>query len=146
MKEAHPSLLLIPVAVGSVAVVCTILIHAFVAHLIEMAHWAVLFLIRREFSDFAAGLLSLQTRCFLPIGITTRPKDPGNRTKIFAISSTGDLLSANRHHLRDVDSGLRACHARPAYGGIADTLVQYRRPCSHGLFPNAHCAEVIGAR
>jgi Ion channel len=92
MKEAHPILLLIPVAVGSAAVICTILIHAlplsatvsfvrrekklghlgsnfrkdmavvmrimvyaFVAHLIEMALWAALFVICGEFSDFATA-------------------------------------------------------------------------------------------
>ena len=92
MKDAHPILLLIPLAVGFVAVICTILIHAlplsatitfvrrekklghlgltfwkdmgvvmrtilyaFVAHLIEMALWAVLFVICREFSDFATA-------------------------------------------------------------------------------------------
>jgi phosphatidylglycerophosphate synthase len=92
MKDAHPILLLIPVAVGSAAVICTILIHAvplsatiafvrrekkrghlgisfrrdmrvvmrtilyaFVAHLIEMALWATLFVICGEFSDFATA-------------------------------------------------------------------------------------------
>jgi Ion channel len=92
MKEAHPILLLIPVAVGSAAVICTILIHvvplsaavtfvrrekkrghlginfwkdmgvvirvilyAFVAHLIEMALWATLFVICGEFSNFATA-------------------------------------------------------------------------------------------
>src|SRR5580658_1357227 len=92
MKGAHPILLLIPVAVGSVAVICTILIHtlplsatvsfvrrekrlghlgvdfrkdmgvvlriilyAFVAHLIEIALWAALFVICGEFSDFATA-------------------------------------------------------------------------------------------
>jgi Ion channel len=90
MKDAHPILLLIPLAVGSAAVICTILIHAlplgatvsfirrekqlgrlginfrtdmgvvmriilvaFVAHLIEIALWATLFMICGEFSDFA---------------------------------------------------------------------------------------------
>lgn len=92
MKDAHPILLLLPLAVGSAAVLCTILIHAlplsatitfvrrekklghlginfrkdmgvvvrvivyaFVAHLIEMALWAALFLICGEFSDFATA-------------------------------------------------------------------------------------------
>jgi hypothetical protein len=92
MNDAHPILLLIPLAVGSVAVICTILIHAlplsatitfvrrerklghlginfrkdmgvvvrvisyaFVAHLVEMALWATLFLICGEFSDFATA-------------------------------------------------------------------------------------------
>jgi hypothetical protein len=92
MKGAHPILLLIPVAVGSVAVICTILIHtlplsatvsfvrrekrlghlgvdfrkdmgvvlriilyAFVAHLIEVALWAALFVTCGEFSDFATA-------------------------------------------------------------------------------------------
>jgi hypothetical protein len=81
MKEAHPSLLLIPVAVGSVAVVCTILIHAFVAHLIEMAHWAVLFLIRREFSDFAASLLSLRRATFYRSASQHDPKTPAIERK-----------------------------------------------------------------
>jgi Ion channel len=92
MKDAHPILLLVPLAVGSVAVLCTILIHvlplsatvsfvrrekhlghlginfrkdmgivirvivyAFLAHLVEMALWAALFLICGEFSDFATA-------------------------------------------------------------------------------------------
>jgi hypothetical protein len=92
MNDAHPILLLIPLAIGSVAVICTILIHAlplsatitfvrrekklghlginfrkdmgvvvrvilyaFVAHLVEMALWATLFLICGEFSDFATA-------------------------------------------------------------------------------------------
>jgi hypothetical protein len=92
MKDAHPILLLTPIAVGSAAVICTILIHAlplsatinlvrreqklghlgvnfwrdmglivgvilfaFVAHLIEMALWATLFVICGEFSDFATA-------------------------------------------------------------------------------------------
>jgi Ion channel len=92
MKDAHPILLLTPLVVGSVAVICTILVHAlplsatitfvrrekklghlginfrkdmgvvvrvilyaFVAHLIEMALWAILFLICGEFSDFATA-------------------------------------------------------------------------------------------
>jgi hypothetical protein len=92
MKDAHPILLIIPIAVGSAVVVCTILIHAlplsatvnfirrekrlgrlgvsfrkdmgvimrailyaFVAHLIEIALWATLFLICGEFSDFATA-------------------------------------------------------------------------------------------
>jgi hypothetical protein len=92
MKDAHPILLVVPVAVGFAAVICTILIHAlplsattafvrrekklghlglsfwkdlvvvmrtilyaFVAHLIEMAVWAVLFVICGEFSDFATA-------------------------------------------------------------------------------------------
>jgi Ion channel len=92
MKDAHPILLLVPIAVGSAAVICTILIHAlplsatisfvrrekrlghlgvsfwkdmgvvtrtilyaFVAHLIEMALWATLFVICGEFSDFATA-------------------------------------------------------------------------------------------
>ena len=92
MKDAHPILLLVPVAVGSAAVICTILIHAlplsatiafvrrekklghlglsfwkdmgvvtrtilyaFVAHLIEMALWAALFMICGEFSDFTTA-------------------------------------------------------------------------------------------
>ncbi len=92
MHDAHPILILIPVAVGFVAVICTILIHAlplsatitfvrrekklghlgsnfrrdmavvvriivyaFVAHLIEMALWAALFVICGEFSDFATA-------------------------------------------------------------------------------------------
>jgi Ion channel len=92
MKDAHPILLFIPLAVGSAAVICTILIHAlplsatvnfirrekqrgrlginfrtdvrvvmriivyaFVAHLIEMALWATLFMICGEFSDFATA-------------------------------------------------------------------------------------------
>jgi hypothetical protein len=86
MKDAHPILLFIPLAVGSAAVICTILIHAlplsatvnfirrekqrgrlginfrtdvrvvmriivyaFVAHLIEMALWATLFMICGNF-------------------------------------------------------------------------------------------------
>jgi hypothetical protein len=92
MKDAHPILLLLPLAVGFAAVICTILIHAlplsatitfvrrerklghlginfrkdmgvvvrvivyaFVAHLIEMALWAALFLVCGEFSDFATA-------------------------------------------------------------------------------------------
>jgi hypothetical protein len=92
VKDAHPILLLVPVAVGSSAVICTILIHAlplratiafvrrekkrghlgvnfwrdgglvmrtmlyaFVAHLIEMALWATLFVLCGEFSDFATA-------------------------------------------------------------------------------------------
>jgi ion channel len=92
MKDTHPILLLIPIAVGSAAVICTILIHAlplratitfirrekrlghlgvnfvkdmgvvlrvilyaFVAHLVEMALWAILFVICGEFSDFATA-------------------------------------------------------------------------------------------
>ena len=92
MKDAPPILLLIPLAVGIVAVLCTILIHAlplqatiafirrekklgrlgstfrrdmvvvmriivyaFVAHLLEIALWAALFLICGEFSDFATA-------------------------------------------------------------------------------------------
>jgi hypothetical protein len=92
MKDAHPILLLIPLAVGLVAVLCTILIHAlplratitfvrretklghlgstfrrdmvvvmriivyaFLAHLLEIALWAVLFEICGEFSDFATA-------------------------------------------------------------------------------------------
>jgi hypothetical protein len=88
MKDAHP-ILLIPIAVGFAAVICTILIHAlplsatiasvrrekrlgrlginfwrdmevvmrtilyaFVAHLVEIALWATLFVICGEFSDF----------------------------------------------------------------------------------------------
>jgi hypothetical protein len=92
MKDANPILLLAPLAVGSAAVICTILIHAlplsatiafvrrekklghlglsfrkdmgvvirtilyaFVAHLIEIALWAALFLICGEFSDLATA-------------------------------------------------------------------------------------------
>lgn len=92
MKDAHPVLLLMPIAVGFAAVSCTILIHAlplratiasvrrekklghlgtsfwkdmgvvmrtilyaFVAHLIEIALWATLFVICGEFSDFATA-------------------------------------------------------------------------------------------
>ena len=92
MKDAHPILLFIPLAVGSAAVICTILIHAlplsttvnfirrekklghlgvnfrkdmrivvglillaFVAHLIEIALWAALFVVCGEFSDFATA-------------------------------------------------------------------------------------------
>jgi len=92
MKDAHPILLLVPIAVGSAAVICTILIHAlplsatiafvrrekklghlglsfwkdmgvvtrtilyaFVAHLIEMALWAALFMICGEFWDFTTA-------------------------------------------------------------------------------------------
>jgi hypothetical protein len=92
MNDTHPILLLIPVAVGSATVICTIFIHAlplsatvrfvrrekklghlgsnfrrdmgvvmrvilsaFVAHLIEMAVWAILFVICGEFSDFATA-------------------------------------------------------------------------------------------
>jgi hypothetical protein len=92
MKDAHPILLLVPIAVGFGVVICTFLIHAlplsatisfvrrekrlghlgltfwkdmgvvmrtilyaFVAHLIEIALWAVLFVICGEFSDFATA-------------------------------------------------------------------------------------------
>jgi len=92
MNDTHPILFLIPVAVGSATVICTIFIHAlplsatisfvrrekklghlgsnfrrdmgvvmrvilyaFVAHLIEMAVWAILFVICGEFSDFATA-------------------------------------------------------------------------------------------
>jgi Ion channel len=92
MKNVHPILLLIPVAVGCAAVICTILVHvlplsasvtfvrrekslghlgvnflrdmgvvlrtimyAFVAHLIEIAMWAVLFVFCGEFADFATA-------------------------------------------------------------------------------------------
>jgi hypothetical protein len=92
MKDAHPILLLTPLAVGFAAVVCTIVIHAlplsgtvrfirrekklghlglnfrkdmgvviriilyaFIAHLIEMALWAAVFLLCGEFSDFATA-------------------------------------------------------------------------------------------
>jgi hypothetical protein len=92
MAGAHPTLLFVPIAVGSAAVICTILIHAlplsatvtfvrrekklghlgtnfwkdmgvvmrtivyaFVAHLIEIAIWATLFVICGEFSDFATA-------------------------------------------------------------------------------------------
>ena len=89
MKDAHPILLLLPIGVGSAAVIGTILIHALplsatvnvmrreknlghlginfrmdmgvvvriilfamLAHLMEIALWAMLFLICGEFSDF----------------------------------------------------------------------------------------------
>ncbi len=88
MTQTHQVAILIPLAVGGVAVLCTILIHgvavmtavnffrlerklgrpgsirvdfaivtlvlscAFVAHLIEMALWAGLFLVCGEFQDF----------------------------------------------------------------------------------------------
>jgi hypothetical protein len=92
MKGTPPILFLIPLAVGAVAVICTVLIHAlplsatitfvrrekkrghlgvnfrrdmgivvrtilfaFAAHLIEIALWAVLFMICGEFSDFATA-------------------------------------------------------------------------------------------
>jgi hypothetical protein len=92
MHSANPILLLIPLAVGSVTVICTTLIHvlplgatvalvrrekklghlgvkvrkdmgvvlrillyAFLAHLIEIALWAVLFVTCGEFSDFATA-------------------------------------------------------------------------------------------
>jgi hypothetical protein len=92
MKEAHPILLLLPTAVGCVAVLCTILVHAlplsatinvvhrekalghlgitfrkdmrlavriilyaFMAHIVEIAIWAVLFILCGEFSDFATA-------------------------------------------------------------------------------------------
>src|SRR5580704_5068881 len=92
MKDANSILILVPVAVGSAAVVCTIVIHAmplsatiafvrrekrlghlglnfwkdmgvvtrtilyaFVAHLIEMALWAAVFVMCGEFSDFATA-------------------------------------------------------------------------------------------
>jgi hypothetical protein len=92
MKNVHPIALLAPVAVGVVAVICTILIHALplsatvkfvsrekklgrvgvsfwtdtgilarailfalAAHLVEMAFWAVLFVICGEFPDFASA-------------------------------------------------------------------------------------------
>jgi hypothetical protein len=92
MKDAHPILLLVPIAVGFAAVICTFFIHAlplsatiafvrrekrlghlgltfwkdmgfvmrtilyaFVAHLIEISLWAVLFVICGEFSDFATA-------------------------------------------------------------------------------------------
>jgi hypothetical protein len=92
MMDIHPILLFIPLAVGSAAVICTILIHAlplsttvsfirrekklghlginfrkdmrivvalilfaFVAHLIEIALWAALFVVCGEFSDFATA-------------------------------------------------------------------------------------------
>ena len=92
MKNPQPILLLVPLAVGSVAVMCTILIHvlplsaavsfarrekqlghlgvqfrkdmrivvrvivyAFLAHLVEIALWAALFVICGEFSDFATA-------------------------------------------------------------------------------------------
>lgn len=92
MKDAHPILLLLPVAVGSATAICAILIHAlplsatvrfvrrekrlghlgvnfrkdmgvvmrtivyaFVAHLVEIALWAALFLVCGEFSDFATA-------------------------------------------------------------------------------------------
>jgi len=92
MKDAHPILLFVPIAVGSAAAIFTILIHglplsatirfvrrekrlghlgtnyqkdlviavrvifyAFVAHLLEMALWAALFLVCGEFSDFATA-------------------------------------------------------------------------------------------
>ena len=89
MTQTHPVALLIPLAVGAIAVLCTLLIHAlavegtvnfiryekrlgrvgtafgtdlviviltlsfaFVAHLIEIALWAVLFVICGEFQEF----------------------------------------------------------------------------------------------
>ena len=89
MTQTHPVALLIPLAVGAIAVLCTLLIHAlavegtvnfiryekrlgrvgtafrtdlviviltlsfaFVAHLIEIALWAVLFVICGEFREF----------------------------------------------------------------------------------------------
>jgi hypothetical protein len=92
MTQIHPIAIARPLEVGSVAVLCTIVIHAlaigatvnffrferkrgragagllvdfaivsltiafaFVAHLIEIALWAVLFLICGEFKDFAAA-------------------------------------------------------------------------------------------
>ena len=92
MKDTAPILFLIPLAVGAVAVICTVFIHAlplsatirlvrrekklghlgvsfhkdmgivvrtilfaFAAHLIEIALWAVLFMICGEFSDFATA-------------------------------------------------------------------------------------------
>src|ERR1700677_363736 len=92
MTDAHPILLLVPIAVGSAAVIGSILIHAlplsatiafvrrekklghlglnfrkdmgvvtrtilyaFVAHLIEMALWAAVFVMCGEFSDFATA-------------------------------------------------------------------------------------------
>jgi hypothetical protein len=91
-SDQHPILVLAPVAVGSVAVICTILIHAlplsatisfvrrekklghlgvnfrkdmgvvvrvilyaFMAHLVEIALWAALFVVCGEFSDFATA-------------------------------------------------------------------------------------------
>jgi Ion channel len=92
MQDTHSIALLIPVAIGVPAILCTILIHALplnatinlvrrekkrgrvgvrfwmdtgivaramsyalVAHLIEMAFWAVLFVICGEFPDFATA-------------------------------------------------------------------------------------------
>jgi hypothetical protein len=92
MKNVHPVALLDPMAVGLVAVICTILIHALplsatvrfvsrekklgrvgvsfwmdtgilarailfalVAHLVEMAFWAALFIVCGEFSDFGTA-------------------------------------------------------------------------------------------
>jgi Ion channel len=92
MKEPDPILLLVPLLVGSAAIICTILIHAlplsatitfvrrekrlghlglnfhkdmqvvirtilyaFAAHLMEIALWAVLFMICGEFSNFATA-------------------------------------------------------------------------------------------
>lgn len=92
MKDPHPISLLVPVAVGWAAVVCTILIHAlplsatiafvrrekklgrlginfwtdmrvvvrtilyaFMAHLMEIALWATLFVICGEFPDFTTA-------------------------------------------------------------------------------------------
>jgi hypothetical protein len=92
MQDANPILLLVPLAVGSAAVIGSIFIHAmplsatiafvrrqkklghlgldfwkdmvvvmrtilyaFVAHLIEMALWAVVFVMCGEFSDFATA-------------------------------------------------------------------------------------------
>jgi hypothetical protein len=92
MKDSHPILLLIPLAVGFAAVSCTIFVHAlplsatisfvrrekhlgrlgvnflkdmgvvmrvilyaFAAHLVEIALWAILFVICGEFSDFATA-------------------------------------------------------------------------------------------
>src|SRR5271154_1225909 len=92
MNRTAPILFLIPLAVGAVAVICSVLIHAlplsatitfvrrekklghlgvnfrgdmaivvrtilfaFAAHLVEIALWAVLFMICGEFSDFATA-------------------------------------------------------------------------------------------
>ena len=92
MAQIHPVRILIPLAVGSVAVLCTILIHAltlgasvnffrheqklgrtgtsfwinlaiagrvislaFLAHLIEIALWAGLFVVCGEFQEFATA-------------------------------------------------------------------------------------------
>lgn len=89
MKDVHPIALLLPIAVGVAAIICTILIHALplsatvrflsrekrlgrvgvsfwldtgivagvivlalVAHLVEMAFWAVLFMTCGEFTSF----------------------------------------------------------------------------------------------